>query len=142
MATAAMIDARETYRQMAKIIAQTPNAQRNGTGRNASMAPELVATPLPPLNFNQHVQLWPAITKIQQVICNVVGSTLGNWNKRGAMYTGRKPFAASINNTARPGPFPSARITLVAPILPLPTLRISIPRALAQRKPVGMEPRK
>src|ERR1700722_11891047 len=102
MATAAMIDARETYRQMAKIIAQTPNAQRNGNGRKASMAPELVATPLPPLNFNQHVQLWPAITKMQQMICNVVRSTLGN--RRGAIYTGRKPFAASINNTAKPGP--------------------------------------
>src|ERR1700722_15559685 len=105
MATAAMIDARETYRQMAKIIAQTPNAQRNGTGRNASMAPELVATPLPPLNFNQHVQLWPAITKRQQVICNATGLTSGN--SRGAMYTGRKPFAASSNSTARPGPLPS-----------------------------------
>src|ERR1022692_906624 len=102
MATAAPMDARDTYRPMAKMIPQTPNAQSNGTGRNASKAPALVATPLPPLNFNQHVQLWPAITEIQQMICSVVWSTLGN--RRGATYTGRNPFAASSNSTARPGP--------------------------------------
>ena len=41
-----------------------------------------------------------------------------------------------------PGPFPRVRITFVAPMLPLPTTRMSIPRAFAQRKPVGIEPRR
>ena len=33
------------------------------------------------------------------------------------------------------------RNTLVAPMLPLPTVRISTPRAFATRKPVGIEPK-
>ena len=38
-------------------------------GNIAAKAPALVATPLPPLNFSQHVQLCPAMTAIQHTIC-------------------------------------------------------------------------
>src|SRR5208283_3321690 len=77
---------------------------------------------------------------MQQRICNVVWSTAGNI--LGAKNTGANPLAASISNTMMPGHLPSVRITFVAPILPLPTVRMSIPRALAQRNPVGIDPNK
>ena len=50
------------------------------------------------------------------------------------------PFSASISNTKIPAGLPSARMALVAPMLPLPTARMSMPFALAIRKPVGIEP--
>ena len=106
----------------------------------ASNAPALVAIPFPPLNFNQQVQLWPAITATQQTICNALLST--SEKMRGAKKTGKKPLAASSRSTIMPGIFPTLRITFVAPMLPLPTLRMSIPRAFAHKKPVGIDPRK
>ena len=54
--------------------------------------------------------------------------------------TASQPFNASASSTAMPAGLPRMRSTLVAPILPLPTVRMSMPRALATRKPVGMEP--
>ena len=43
----------------------------------------------------------------------------------------RKPFAKSQKNAAKPQLRPSTRPTLVAPMLPLPCWRTSMPRALA-----------
>src|SRR5215475_12700200 len=56
--------------------------------------------------------------------------------------TAAQPFKASANKTKMPAALPKERNTLVAPMLPLPTVRISRARALATRKPVGMEPSK
>jgi len=122
------------------MMSHTPSAHSSGYGRNASNAPPLVAIPFPPLKLSQQVQLWPAITNKQQTICSALRLRFGKiW---GAKKTGTKPFAASISSTAMPGPLPSARITFVAPMLPLPTVRMSMPRALPHRKPVGIEPRR
>ena len=56
------------------------------------------------------------------------------------MKTGRNPLSASPISTAIAKPRPSARATLVAPMLPLPTLRRSTPRARATMSPVGIDP--
>ena len=44
-----------------------------------------------------------------------------------AMNTARKPFAISSNKTTTPALRPAVRCTLVAPMLPLPSLRTSWP---------------
>src|SRR5438093_398712 len=113
-ATAAAMDARDTYRPTPNTTSHTPSAHNNGSGNIANSAPALVAMPLPPLNFNQQVQLCPAITKTQHTICRLWSPP----NIRGATNTGTNPLSASTTNTAMPGPLPSARITLVAPMLP------------------------
>src|SRR5206468_10113941 len=56
-ATAAATDASDTYRPTPNTTSHTPSAHSSGSGNIASNAPALVAMPLPPLNFSQHVQL-------------------------------------------------------------------------------------
>src|SRR5512133_3289958 len=53
-----------------------------------------------------------------------------------------KPFSASRSRHGIPKFFPRTRNTLVAPMLPEPCWRMSIPRDLAMSRPKGMEPRR
>ncbi|OPY79121.1 MAG: hypothetical protein A4E64_00516 [Syntrophorhabdus sp. PtaU1.Bin058] len=57
-----------------------------------------------------------------------------------AINVGRKPFTISPKSVATPSAFPAALITFVAPILPLPVFRGSLPLSLASITPIGMEP--
>ena len=53
----------------------------------------------------------------------------------------REPAFESIaSRTKMPAGLPRIRNTLVAPMLPLPTVRMSMPARFATRKPVGIEP--
>ena len=56
--------------------------------------------------------------------------------------TATQPFNASTRRTRIPAGFPRTRSAFVAPMFPLPTLRISMPFTRATRKPVGIEPNK
>ena len=60
--------------------------------------------------------------------------------RRRPSHTGTNPFAASSASTAIAQPLPIARATLVAPMLPLPTWRRSIPFARASNSPNGIDP--
>ena len=60
--------------------------------------------------------------------------------RRRPSHTGTKPLAASATQHRDAQPLPSARATLVAPMLPLPTWRRSIPLARASNTPNGIEP--
>ena len=62
--------------------------------------------------------------------------------KGGSKAQAAYPLNASSNSTPIPIGLPSTRMALVAPMLPLPTLRMSMPLAFATRKPNGIEPSK
>lgn len=56
-----IMDARETYPVSAIIIIHTEKPSQKIFGINAITTPALAATPFPPLNLKNIVQLWPAI---------------------------------------------------------------------------------
>src|SRR5271165_5546044 len=61
--------------------------------------------------------------------------------RRAAASTAVEPLAASRTSVKIPANGPATRETLVAPILPLPALRTSLPpKVCATSKPKGMEP--
>ena len=60
----------------------------------------------------------------------------GAWRRR----AGTRPLRKSRTKTATPSGLPKVRRTLVAPMLPLPTLRISTPRIFPAMKPNGVAP--
>ena len=67
--------------------------------------------------------------------------TASTGKPRKAPQTGKNPFKISINRVATPAPRPTDRNTLVAPTLPDPTVRMSMPlRARPIRYPVGRDP--
>lgn len=94
-------------------------------GNEAQITPAPVATPLPPRNPKNGVKICPkmAAPPKRSDVCSRLypAHNLDNANE------GINPFKKSIMNTAIPGPFPITRIALVAPTLPLPSLRMSIP---------------
>lgn len=91
--------------------------------------PKVVAMPFPPLNLKNIVQLWPRIQhnpRMRRSVSsgiNVTFKTTGLPKKT----TATKPLRMSKTNTVIPGTLPNTRNALVAPTLPEPKLRISIP---------------
>jgi len=74
-------------------------------------------------------------------LCAVLGHMFPIW----LGFKGGKGVATGFGVflVAAPSPLPPARITLVAPMLPLPTLRMSSCRKRrASRYPLGMDPRR
>mgnify|MGYP001506328808 CR=1 FL=1 len=62
-AVTALNEAREEYRKKKNITIQV-NINTNAIGiLSANNTPKVVATPLPPLNFNHIVNMWPRTTK-------------------------------------------------------------------------------
>ena len=59
-----------------------------------------------------------------------------------ATITASHPFAASQKKVISPHFLPSTRQTFVAPMLPLPCCRMSMPRDLETMSPNGIEPRR
>ena len=92
-----------------------------GMGMMGRNAPAPVATPLPPLKESHTGYMWP-ITAITAA----AAATLGPARRR-AIQVAAEPFAKSRTKAARPATRPALRMTLVAPTLPLPTVRTSIP---------------
>ena len=90
--------------------------------------PNVVATPLPPLNLKKIVQLCPQIqptpAKIQKLSNEILALIPRMF---GRIATGKNPFKISNANTVIPQPLPKSLRALVAPTLPEPNLRISVP---------------
>lgn len=97
--------------------------------------PADVATPFPPLNFNQTGYVWPNIQ--QKTAIKLIDSGKKYFIKPVKSI----PFMASQSNVRKANFLSVALKTLVAPVLFDPKLRRSNPlKCLTRRKPVGMEP--
>ena len=95
--------------------------------------PNVAATPLPPLNPKNMLQLCPHIQAKPKTIRNI------SWSVKKT--TAAKPLKTSKANTVIPAGLPNILKALVAPTLPEPNLRISMPfNNLPNRYAVGREP--
>src|SRR5262245_15458195 len=106
---------------------KTARAAKAAHGAIARKTPRPVATPLPPLNFNHMGKQCPttaraaAAATTQEVPDSPVSQRPPN--------TADAPFIASSASVTTPAAFPALRETLVAPVPPLPVLRMSAPLA-------------
>ncbi len=122
-------DARETNRKIKKIISHNPSeieSTNHKLGKiilNPQIEPIEVATPLPPLNFKNIGQLCPHTLNMAANIY----IELAEARKTLASNKGKKPFKKSRIKTKMPHFFPTTLTTLVAPILPEPNFRMSMP---------------
>lgn len=107
--------------------------------------PKVVATPLPPLNLKNIVQLCPNMHPNPIAInmfCACAKSSCFVKTSP-SKTTGKKPFNISRNNTVIPQPLPKILNALVAPTFPEPNLRISTPfNKRTKIYAVGIEPNK
>ena len=58
-----MIDAKDTYFDMANTMSQTIIEGINISGQSAPSTPMVVATPFPPLNLKNTVHIWPTMAE-------------------------------------------------------------------------------
>ena len=133
---AAASDARETIRQRHAAAAKMASDPRSTGGASAANAPAAVATPFPPRNFANGEKMCPEIAARATAAC-----TAGARPNRRATMTGKAPFAASSRSVTTPSRMPTARATLVAPMLPLPAARTSTPAQRPSHRPLGIDPR-
>ena len=95
--------------------------------------PRPVATALPPLPPSHSDQLWPAraarpaATTHQSLTQSLVAAIPSPCSSSLASSTAAVPLSTSTRNTARAGPLPNTRSTLVAPVEPEPRERMSTP---------------
>src|SRR5688500_1146394 len=102
---------------------------RNGIGASARNTPPAVATPFPPPRPSRKIgTTWPRIAAIPYAIAQCCAGAASN--SFGKSATGIAPFAVSRTSTASAIFPPSTRWTLVAPRLPLPCWRRSMPFAM------------
>jgi len=100
----------------------------------AKNAPKVVATPLPPLNLRYILKQCPSTAE----------SATRDAKSRAkyflAIRTGKNDFDISKSAVRKAASGPAARKTLVAPILPLPTVLTSTPlNSLQKINPKGMD---
>ena len=129
------IDARETILVLINTTNHVRITRANTTFIPAALTakpnntPRVVAIPFPPLNLKNIVQLWPQMQlkpKRTRVVISEMPVILA------AMILPKKntttnPFKISKTNTAIPAGLPNTLNALVAPTLPEPNLRMSIP---------------
>ncbi len=133
-----------TKRVIASTSTQTSSAARQGSvssGHMATIPPNPVATPLPPLKPSQGEYMWPssaAIATANQSHTSPGGIASPPWppsrrphtpESTPLTMTGTAPLAASRKKQMNPYRRPSSRPTFVAPMLPDPRERTSIPLA-------------
>ena len=107
---------------------------------NMSHTPKVVATPFPPLNFNQTDRVCPKIGKSPD---KRIQSLVSELSKKAVIVTAKEPFEKSRRKVAIPADFPAIRITFVIPIFPLPNDLTSYPqKILLINNPKGMDPNK
>ena len=100
------------------------------------MRPKNVATPLPPLNFNQIGYMWPKRAKIATYMNN----SEENCND---IHTGAKPLRVSKKRVNRAVNLFPVLSTLVVPMFPEPTFLMScFKKNLVIIRPNGIEPKK
>lgn len=87
-----------------------------------SSIPKVVATPLPPLNLKNTVQLWPKTELMPKRIRRFCSRINGAFKVATSAIktTGIKPFTISKINTEMPAALPNTRKAFVAPTLPEP----------------------
>src|ERR1700674_4511423 len=137
IAAAAAMEPSETYFHQAVTSANRASAATAAGAQNARKTPNAVATPLPPLKLSQIGKQCPSNTARPAIIIQVALS----WEYRAASQTAAYPFVVSSAKVRMPAAGPATRVTLAAPILPLPEVRISLPpKILVIRIPNGMEP--
>lgn len=128
-------DAMETILKIMNVASQVKTTRPN-TGlsaailiANPSKTPKVVATPLPPLNLKNIVQICPQIELIPNKMRKVSAEIPLTFNKKisARKITGRSPLSISISKTVKPNGFPNTRNALVAPTFPEPNLRMSMP---------------
>lgn len=125
---------------------QTPPPPLSSNGKHREQRPQRRHAPLPPLNFSHGLSTWPKDWGqhrghprpfVHDRHIAAFPSTPAN---HPATSTGPNPFRKSSAKHRRKKRLPRTRPTLVAPMFPEPTLRISMPLARRQRSPNGMVP--
>src|SRR5579872_147931 len=108
------------------VVAPAPTAQpaieTSPAGHDsAKIAPNEVATPFPPLNASHGEKQCPITAQPATIAprCVSCKSCI-------TQSAGMTPLAASRIRTATAPPFPSVRSAFIAPMLPLPDLRMSV----------------
>ena len=130
------MEATDAYRVRKNTTIQSAAARSPTMGATPRIVPPAVATALPPVSNRRKIGLAcptiaapPASTPASDPATCVATSA------------GTSPFAMSKSMTGTPYRQPNARQTFVAPMLPLPVLRMSSPRsARTSQYPVGMLP--
>jgi hypothetical protein len=114
---------------------QIPKATEIVSGAIAKKAPKPVATPFPPRKPKKGVNICPR-TAPSPVSIAILSPMIVK-----AKYVGRNPFRISKRSTDVPPVHPITLNTLLVPIFPLPTVRISNPRvSFGIQNPKGNEP--
>jgi len=118
------IEPRDTNLLIQTVRMKTNKEIATGIGTSAIKTPADVATPLPPLKFKKTVKMWPKIAKspVAIIIRSEVSGIISL-----AILTARNPFPISMNKVKIPTLVPNILKAFVAPTLPLPNSRISIP---------------
>src|SRR5579883_289973 len=97
--------------------------------------PRVVATPLPPLKPSHGGNMWPSTAPAAAAAAGI------GPHSELKTSTGMRPFSASSTSVAAASVLLPVRSTLVAPILPEPTWRMSPrPAARVSSSPKGIEP--
>src|ERR1019366_122959 len=121
----------------------TEMAESAAHGAATRKTPKPVATPFPPRKWSQMGNMWP---RTAHRAARAWAERKGVPGIRSAprnppSQTAEQPLSTSSRKVAAPRPLPPERRTLVAPILPLPTERMSSLRKMRTSKyPVGMDP--
>jgi len=157
---AAVIELNDMYRVRKAISRKTMTIARVALGARARNAPRAVATPFPPRNLSQRGNMCPRIANVAATAArtSTIGGSgvhacsgkLGALESIQSMTSGRlisiaaataaNPFKASSSRVAIPNAG-DVRATLVAPMLPLPVARTSVPRKnRTSRYPKGIDP--
>ena len=114
---AAVIEPSATYFVIKRTTKKTIKEKMADNGDNPKKTPHPVATPFPPLNFKNGVQICPATAQKPASIGYVND---GSGNIFLLINTGINPFRTSNKNVIAAGILPVIRQTLVAPGFPLP----------------------
>ncbi len=132
----ANIEDNDEYLNINKTTSQVNTKRKLNWKDSAVIAPKYVATPFPPLNFNQIGNICP-----KKVIRHA------NWTNSGKYFivikTGKYPFEMSKRRViAAKNLFPVLS-TFVAPIFPDPIFLTSkLPKNFVNNSPKGIEPQK
>jgi len=128
------MEARETNPLIRTTTSQVPKKIMPPFHVRAKNAPRVVATPLPPLNLRYMLKQCPTTAE---------SATTDARSKAKyflAIRTGKNDFEISKSAVRKAASGPAARKTLVAPILPLPTVLTSTPlNNLQNINPKGMD---
>ena len=126
-------EAKDTYPVVKKTPSQNKDTIKADLKDKAYKTPIAVATPLPPLNFKNIEKQCPNTATNANIATYLVSNIYLE------KYTGRNPFKESSINTRIPAFLPTTLVTLVAPILPLPSFLTSFPKSLPTINPNGIE---